>query len=256
MEQIILNLAVNSREAMPSGGRLTIETMNIVLGETDAQVLNVSPGPYAVLEITDTGCGMDAETSARVFEPFFTTKAQGTGLGLATVYGIVKQSGGAIFVSSELGKGTTFKIYLPEVSESPEASAAVVENEEPIRGSETILLVEDKDDVRSLVHDVLAGNGYDVLSANGPEEAMRVAGGYTGPIHLVLTDVVMPGSSGRDLVEKLAALLPDTKVLYMSGFAEQSVVQRSIDEEASAFLQKPFTPRALMTKVRELLNRR
>lgn len=254
MEQVILNLAVNSREAMPSGGTLTLEATNVVLDASDAHSHGLTPDAYVLLTITDTGCGMEPDTCARIFEPFFTTKAEGTGLGLATVYGIVKQIGGAIFVSSEIGAGTTFRIYLPQVSETPETTSHVIKDDVPVTGSETILLVEDKEDVRLLVEDVLAGNGYSVLSAQGPHEAMRIATNHEGPIHLVLTDIVMPGFSGRELVEKLTRFLPDARVLYMSGYAEHPVVHRNVAEKGTAFLQKPFTPKGLAEKVREVLN--
>ena len=254
IEQVIMNLVVNARDAMPRGGKLTIETAAVELDEAYAAAhVGVSAGRYIMLAVSDTGSGMTKEVQQRVFEPFFTTKEQGkgTGLGLSTVFGIIQQSGGTVWLYSELGVGTTFKIYLPETRETTEAVAPG-----PLRvaarGSGTILLVEDDPQVRALVRGILTRSGYQVLEATDGEDALMLSSRYSAEIHLVVTDVVMPKMSGRELVEKLAVLRPATKVLFMSGYTDDTVVHHGVDQ-GMAFLQKPVTPDALASKVRELL---
>jgi PAS domain S-box-containing protein len=257
LEQVIFNLSVNARDAMPNGGKLIIETSNADLDQAYADNhVAVTPGPYVVLAVSDTGSGMDAKTRAHIFEPFFTTKekGKGTGLGLATVYGVIKQSGGNVWVYSELGAGTTFKIYLPRV-------VAAVDSPQPMRisasqpqGSETILLVEDEDGIRSLVCGILKARGYTVLDTGRPREALEISGKFDRPIHLLLTDVVMPGMSGRDVAEKISAVRPTTKILYMSGYTDNAIAHHGVLKPGVPFLQKPFTPDALALKVREVLD--
>ncbi len=260
LEQVIMNLVVNARDAMPKGGKLTIESRNINLGATYMrQHPEVRPGSYVMLAVSDTGHGMDDKVKAHVFEPFFTTKepGKGTGLGLATVYGIVKQSGGHIDFYSEPGFGTTFKIYLPEVQEAlpmPEKPpvAALAEN---LQGTETILLVEDEDGVRALASRVLQMRGYRVLVARDSEDAIHISDEDPGRIQLMVTDVVMPGMNGRDLARHLAAKRPNMKVLYLSGYTESAVFRHGVLEPETAFLQKPFAPEELVRKVREVLDK-
>jgi len=258
LEQVIVNLAVNARDAMPGGGRLTIETRNVDLDAAyAAEHRTVVPGPYVVIAVSDTGTGMSADTQAHMFEPFFTTKevGKGTGLGLATVYGIVKQSGGSIWVYSELGHGTTIKVYLPRVDEPPDPLAAPgLANPERLRGTETILLVEDEPAVRAVARQILARQGYTVLEApDGPAALAMVAG--RARVDLILTDVVMPGMSGRTLADQLATRWPGVRVLYMSGYTDDAIVRHGMLEPGLAYLQKPFRPDALVRKVREVLNR-
>jgi PAS domain S-box-containing protein len=256
LEQVIMNLVVNSRDAMPSGGKLTIETANVELDEAYArQHVSVRPGNYVMFAVSDTGVGMDATTQARIFEPFFTTKemGKGTGLGLSTAYGIVKQSGGYVWVYSEPGKGSTFKVYLPRVEGVP-AAAYPARPAAPPRGDETILLVEDEELVRKLAHTLLEGLGYTVLEAPGGEHALEIARTHPGPIHLVLTDVVMPGMGGADLASRLHAARPGLRVLYMSGYTDDAIVRHKVLEPGTSFLQKPFTPAVLARKVREALS--
>jgi PAS domain S-box-containing protein len=258
IEQVIMNLAVNARDAMPQGGQLTLEAANVELDSSYASSHeSVLPGHYVMIAMSDTGIGMDAETQAHIFEPFFTTKGQGkgTGLGLATTYGIVKQSEGHIWVYSEPGKGTTFKVYLPRIDQAVEVIAptrALVD--ELSRGSETILLAEDEEAVCSLVRGVLESRGYDVLKTKGANEALEIGERHKKHIHLLLTDVVMPQMSGRELAEHLAPLHPETKVLYMSGYTDSAVVHHGLLDPGTTFLQKPFTPDALTLKVREVLD--
>ncbi len=257
IEQVILNLAVNSRDAMPNGGRLTIETASVDLDEAYARDhAGVSPGRYVMLAVSDTGVGMDAETQSHIFEPFYTTKEQGkgTGLGLSTVYGIVKQSGVYVWVSSKPGRGTTFNIYLPRVDEP-------VETQEPpplspsLFGRETVLLAEDDASVRQVVSEVLMQKGYDVLRTPDGRTALEMARAQEGEIQLLITDMVMPGMTGRELADALKAERPGLRVLYMSGYTGDAVVRHGVLEEGMPYLQKPFTPGALAFKVREVLDR-
>lgn len=258
MEQVILNLVVNARDAMPQGGRLTIEVKSAELDETYARDHpDARPGPYVLLAVTDTGCGMNAATLARIWEPFFTTKGdKGTGLGLATVYGIVKHSGGHVAVYSEVGHGTTFKVYLPRAEQRLTAGKSHHGPAVMARGSERVLLVEDEDGVRALARHVLAGCGYSVLEARDGPEAVQLAGQHAGPIDLLVTDVVMPRIGGRQVAERVAALHPGVKVLFLSGYTDDAVVRHGILEAQVAFLQKPFSPAALAAKVREVLDAR
>ena len=261
IEQVIMNLAVNARDAMPKGGKLTLETANLELDQAYAREhAIIQPGSYVMLAISDTGCGMDAETLAHVFEPFFTTKEQGkgTGLGLSTVYGIVKQSGGYIWPYSEPKIGTTFKIYLPRVDERAERAAAQAQaTASELGGTETILLVEDEEGVRGLTRQLLQRHGYTVLEAEHGQDALLLCERYSGPIHLLLTDVVLAAQmSGRELVERLAPLRREMKVLYMSGYSDEAIVHHGVLAPGTAFLQKPFTTEILMRKLREVLDRK
>ena len=256
LEQVIMNLAVNARDAMPRGGKLTLETANAELDETYARShFPIQPGPYVMLAVSDTGCGMDAETQAHIFEPFFTTKekGKGTGLGLAMVYGIIKQSGGYIWCYSEVGQGTTFKIYLPRVAEVEEMKGKVGVWVAPERCTETVLVVEDEPEVRQLARRILAAQGYQVLEARHGEDALLVCEQHPGPIHLLLTDVVMPEMGGPELAERLAPFRREMKVLYMSGYTDDAVVHHGVLTSGAAYLQKPFTPEALARKVWEVL---
>jgi PAS domain S-box-containing protein len=257
IEQILMNLVVNARDAMPQGGNLTVETGNIFLDEQYAQKhIEVQPGPYVLLAVSDTGIGMDAEIRERIFEPFFTTKTQGqgTGLGLATVFGIVKQHGGNIWVYSEPGQGTTFKIYLPQAENITETHVSATTQPVSIYGTETVLVVEDESTVRQLVCETLAAHGYRVLEAKSPAEGIELAAGYKDTLHLVLTDVVMPQMNGRQLYEEVAAIHPEIRVLYMSGYADNVIVHHGILEENVKLLQKPFTVHGLTQKVRAALS--
>jgi PAS domain S-box-containing protein len=257
LEQVIMNLAVNARDAMPHGGKLILQTENVELDEEYAsRHVEVSPGRYVVLAVSDTGSGMDAETRARVFEPFFTTKevGKGTGLGLSTVYGIVKQSGGNVWVYSEVGVGTTLKIYLPIVEEELEKLPQIRAEATPQHGSETILLTEDDDLVRRMACEILKMYGYKVLEASRGGEAIRICEQYGEKIHLLLTDVVMPQLSGREVADCLTHIRPGLKVVFMSGYTDEAVLHHGALKEGDAFLQKPFTPDALARKVREALD--
>jgi PAS domain S-box-containing protein len=257
LEQVLMNLVVNARDAMPKGGKLTIETSNVNLSEEFADLnASVPAGQYIMLAVSDSGSGMDAETQARIFEPFFTTKdvGKGTGLGLATVYGIVKQSEGSISVYSEVGRGTTFKVYLPCVAGRVCEVEEIVDTLELLRGVETVLLVEDEEVVREMTAEILRESGYHVLEAQHASDALVLAAQYDAEIHLMLTDVVMPQVSGRELADQLAPLRPDMKVLYMSGYTDDAIVRHGVLEEGTAFISKPFTIDALACKLREILD--
>jgi PAS domain S-box-containing protein len=257
VEQIILNLVVNARDAMPRGGKVTIETANVSIDkQTALKHVSVKPGDYVMLTVSDTGSGMDQETQARIFEPFFTTKevGKGTGLGLSTVYGIVKQSGGNIWVYSEAGMGTVFKVYLPRI----DAVSGTIEKLAPetttLRGSGTVLLVEDEDIVRGLTRKILMQAGYNVLDAKGGEEAIRLCRTHVGPIDLLLTDVVMPEISGKEVADRLKELRPQIRVLFMSGYTDEAIVEHGVLDANVEFIQKPFTWVRLTKKVRDVLN--
>jgi hypothetical protein len=257
LEQVLMNLCVNARDAMPEGGRLTLETQNVELDENFVRAhVGSAPGRHVLLTVTDTGMGMDAPTQARIFEPFFTTKGpgHGTGLGLAMVYGVIKQSGGYIWVTSERGKGTCFKIYLPQEKEFAESK--VTRKLEPAlkQGFETILLVEDDDAVRELVRSMLAARGYSVLAPQHPLDVETLCEAHTGRIHLLLTDLILPGASGRDIAKRVCSLRPGVKVLFMSGYTDDAIIQRHGIDPSFAFLPKPFSSATLANKVREVLD--
>jgi CheY-like chemotaxis protein len=253
-----MNLAVNARDAMPQGGKLAMETSNLEIPEDEARDLDLAAGRYVMLRVTDTGNGMDAVTLAHIFEPFFTTKpmGKGTGLGLSTVYGIVKQSGGGIQVESEPGRGTAFRIYLPATEGSRIKQGDRMTQTQIAGGSETILIVEDEPDLRELARIFLESYGYKVLEAGSAEQALRTVEEFGTRIHLLLTDVIMPGMSGRQLAEKILQKDPQTKILYMTGYTDDMVVQHKVLEPGVQLLQKPFTRAELALKVRSTLDGR
>jgi PAS domain S-box-containing protein len=258
IEQVIMNLVVNARDAMPTGGKLTMETVNVMVDEERAREhLGTSPGPHVMLAVSDTGVGMDRATQGRIFEPFFTTKemGKGTGLGLSTVFGIVQQSGGSIWVYSEPGRGTSFKVYFPCVDGAVDEVRSV-ERPATLRGSETVLLVEDDEQVRAVARGILRRHGYRVLEARNGGEAMLLCESHAQPIHLLISDVVMPLMSGPELAQRLAQGRPEMKVLCMSGYTDDSVVRHGVMDSDIAYLQKPITPEALTRKVREVLDAR
>jgi CheY-like chemotaxis protein len=256
LEQVIMNLVVNAKDAMPDGGRLTIQTQTVTVDEYHRGGPQfIRAGEYVLLSVRDTGMGMDRETQSRIFEPFFTTKekGKGTGLGLSTVYGIVKQTNGYVMVQSEVGRGTTFHIYLP-LTEGKAETHAATPPDMACGGSETILLVEDEESVRQLVRETLSAKGYKVIEGENGEAGMAAAARHKGKIDLVITDVVMPGMGGREMVKQLTAERPETKVLYLSGYTEDAIISNGSIESGTAFLQKPFTLQNLTRKVREVLS--
>lgn len=259
VEQIIMNLVVNARDAMPDGGRLTIETANVKFDEKYARShLPSLPGEYVMIAVSDTGTGMDPEIQKHIFEPFFTTKetGKGTGLGLATAYGIVKQSGGFIWVYSEQNVGTTFKVYFPRIQEQKELPLETRQEPEKLEGTETVLVAEDEVALRTLIRETLDRHGYTVLEAGDGKEALKISGRYENPIHLLIADVVMPHMSGRELARQVTALRPEAEVLYISGYTDEAIIHHGFIDPNMAFLQKPFSPHALAKKVRVILNQR
>ena len=258
LEQVLMNLVVNARDSMPGGGKITIQSANVTVRPNVAEHRFIQPGRYCVIAVSDTGHGMDKETQSRIFEPFFTTKekGKGTGLGLSTVYGIVKQSNGYVFAESQIGIGTTFYVYLPRVEDRIEELGPAPAQELEKGGCETVLLVEDEESVRELVRVTLVSRGYRVLEAENGECGLRLAEESKTPIDLLVTDVVMPGMGGRELAKKIVAMRPGTRVLYLSGYTEDTVITQGTDNPGTSFLQKPFTLQKLTTKVREVLRAR
>ena len=258
IEQVLVNLAVNARDAMPRGGQLTIETRNVEWTEDYCRVhLGYMPGRYVMISMSDTGVGMTPDVKRRIFEPFFTTKGagKGTGLGLATVFGIVRQSGGQVSVYSEVDVGTSLQVYLPAIEQSGEAEPARESNEALRMGSETILVVEDEEAVRKIAKLALESHGYTVIEAGNGPAAIELVGRYPKQIHLVVSDVVMPGMSGRELSVELRKMRNDFRLLFISGYTDDAVVRHGIVKADEAFLQKPFSPSSLARKVREVLDR-
>jgi two-component system, cell cycle sensor histidine kinase and response regulator CckA len=257
IEQVLLNLAANARDAMPKGGRITIRVSNVELDASDKKKHDpVVPGPYVMVSIEDTGCGMDLKTQARIFDPFFTTKelGKGTGLGLATVYGIVKQTGGYIWVYSEVVHGTIFRVYLPRVDKAVQTAEREPSEIEELHGSETILVAEDSESLREMAEEYLESIGYTVLSAVSGEKALQWAKDFQGPIHLLLTDVVMPEMSGPELANHMASLRPGVKIIFTSGYTVDAVARQGMLDPNVAFIQKPYRPKALAKKIRQVLN--
>jgi PAS domain S-box-containing protein len=258
LEQVIMNLVVNAKDAMPDGGKITLQSADVTVRQNFSEHRFIHPGRYAVISVSDTGHGMDKETQSRIFEPFFTTKekGKGTGLGLSTVYGIVKQSNGYVFPESQIGKGTTFYVYLPRVEDSAEEMSPAQSPQSEAGGCETVLLVEDEESVRELVRVTLTARGYRVIEAENGECGLRVAEEFKEPIDILITDVVMPGIGGRELAKKLLLMRPGISVLYLSGYTEDAVVTQGALGPGTAFLQKPFTLQNLSKKVREVLRSR
>jgi two-component system, cell cycle sensor histidine kinase and response regulator CckA len=256
LTQVLMNLSVNAHDAMPRGGKLTLETRNVEITDEYATTHpDIKAGRYVMIVVSDTGSGMTLETQAHIFEPFYTTKGvgKGTGLGLAVVHGIVKQSGGQIEVFSELNRGTSFKLYFPAIDEQVYA-ATLRDQEVDVRGTETILLVEDEVGVRNLAYFVLQTQGYNVQAASDGKAALRMVGSHKGPVHLLVTDVVMPVMNGREMAEELHLRYPQMKVLFTSGYTDDAVVRHGVLQAEVAFLQKPYSPQALARKVRQVLN--
>jgi two-component system, cell cycle sensor histidine kinase and response regulator CckA len=256
LEQVIMNLVVNAKDAMPNGGRILIQTSEEELDAVRREHSLIQPGSYILLSVSDTGGGMDKETQSRIFEPFFTTKekGKGTGLGLSTVYGIVKQSGGYIFAHSDVGSGTSFRIYLPKVTDPGGQAGVVKYHQAPIGGTETVLLVEDEESVRELVRETLKNKGYSVMEACDGVSGMKAAESHQGKIDILITDVVMPGMSGRELAQRITISRPTIKVLFLSGYTEDAIIHEGVLDPGTAFLQKPFTLQALARKVRDVLH--
>ena len=257
VEQIILNLAVNARDAMPGGGRLILETSNVVLDETyTRRHEGIMPGAFVMMAVSDTGIGMDESTLEHLFEPFFTTKelGKGTGLGLSTIYGIVKQSGGSIYVYSEVGRGTTFKIYFPIVESVPSRRAPASREDQPITTPRTVLVVEDEEMVRQVICQTLTFHGYQVFSAPTGEEALELCRQVQEPIHLLLTDMVMPQMNGIDLSRRVREIIPNIKTVFMSGYTDNVLAQQKLSEEIMPFLQKPFSSKVLLQKLQDVLH--
>jgi CheY-like chemotaxis protein len=257
MEQMLVNLAANARDAMPNGGRLTIEVANVDLDDAYVKLHpHAVPGPYVMFAVSDTGCGMDQKTQSQMFDPFFTTKEFGkaTGLGLATVYGIVKQSRGYIWVYSELERGSVFKVYLPRAGGAAAPRQQIDADGAAERGSETILLAEDTDALREIAREYLGNLGYTVIEADSGEQALQRAHEFGGEIHLLLTDVVMSGMSGRELADQIVQKYPGIKILFTSGYTDDSIARQGIFDLTVAFIQKPYRPKALARKIREILD--